>query len=97
MNLSGNLFLNFHAHEQRPTPYELIIQSKFLQDYLDPNKPDTILYTSGLHQWHAEQLSSEQIRECLEKRIKLKQIIVIGETGLDKLKSPDLKIQFRSI
>lgn len=95
MNLSEDLYLNFHAHQQKPGDDEVVIQSLFLQDNLTKQSSDKIFFTSGLHPWHADQLDLNQIDEKLEKLISEKKIIAIGETGLDKLKGVKWETQFR--
>ena len=94
MYSSENLFLNFHAHQQMPADGEIVIQSLFLQEDLIMNKHDKIFFTSGLHPWHADLLSVDEIKERLEKLILSNSIIAIGETGIDKLKGPSIEKQF---
>lgn len=93
MNISENVYLNFHAHRQQPANDEIVIQSLFLQDNLITPKGDKIFFTAGLHPWHADQLSEKEIKDKLVKLIETKSIIAVGEAGLDKLKGPDLKTQ----
>lgn len=93
MNISGNVYLNFHAHRQEPADDEIVIQSLFLQDHLITPKSDKIFFTAGLHPWHANHLSEKETEHKLVRLIETKSIIAVGETGLDKLKGPDLKTQ----
>lgn len=93
MNISEDLYLNFHAHRQKPANNEIVIQSLFLQDNLITPKSDKIFFTAGLHPWHANQLSEKEIEDKLVKLIETKSIIAVGEAGLDKLKGPDLQTQ----
>ncbi len=93
MYIPENLYLNFHAHRQKPASDEIVIQSLFLQDNLITTKSDKLFFTAGLHPWHAIQLSEKEIEQKLTKLIESKSIIAVGETGLDKLKGPDLGLQ----
>ena len=93
MNFNEGLFLNFHAHQQLPAENEVVIQSKFLQEDFVAEPGDRIFYTSGLHPWHADLLSKEEIFNKIENLINKKLIIAIGETGLDKLKGADWDTQ----
>ncbi|MFC2152241.1 TatD family hydrolase [Bacteroidota bacterium] len=95
MNFSEDQYLNFHAHQQEPAEDEVVIQSLFLQENLITKKGDKIFFTAGLHPWHANKLSGSEITDRLESLINTKSIIAIGETGLDKLKGPDLKTQIK--
>ena len=61
MNLSGDYYLNFHAHQQKPDEDEIVIQSLFLQDNLTTPSSGKIFFTAGLHPWHANHLDISQI------------------------------------
>ena len=93
MIISPNTFLNFHAHQIKPDENEIVIQSLFLQEDLIANFNDKIFFTSGLHPWHAEQLSCHEVESRLGKLIDEKKIIAIGETGLDKIRGADWETQ----
>jgi len=95
MHLSGDNYLNFHAHQQIPGENEIVIQSLFLQDNLTTDDSGKIFFTAGLHPWHADQLALNQIAQKLKKLISAKKIIAIGETGLDKLKGVQWETQFQ--
>jgi TatD DNase family protein len=95
MNFSEDLYLNFHAHQQKPDEKEIVIQSIFLQENLVTPKSDKIFFTSGLHPWHANLLNKHEIDLRLNSLIKSNSIVAIGETGIDKLKGPDVKTQTR--
>jgi len=95
MNLSGDYYLNFHAHQQEPGEDEIVIQSQFLQQNFTMQSDGKIFYTAGLHPWHADQLSLDQIEKKLEKLISEKKIIAIGEAGLDKLKGVKWETQLQ--
>lgn len=95
MNITGNLYLNFHAHKQEPNDGEVVIQSLFLQDHFNPPKNDKISFTAGLHPWHADRMSKAEIENKLEALIKKDQILAVGETGMDKLKGPALDLQLK--
>jgi TatD DNase family protein len=93
MNFPEDFFLDFHAHQRIPAEKEIVIQSLFLQNDLITNISDKIFFTAGLHPWHADQLSTEELKTRLEQFINSKSIIAVGEAGLDKLKGPDLDVQ----
>ncbi|HSH50183.1 MAG TPA: TatD family hydrolase, partial [Bacteroidales bacterium] len=95
MHLSGDYYLNFHAHQQLPCEHEIVIQSLFLQDNLNTQSSGKIFFTAGLHPWHADQLTLNQIEKKLKKLISAKEIIAIGETGLDKLKDVKWETQLQ--
>ncbi len=96
MNLSTDLFLDFHAHQQVPAEGEIVIQSKFLHENFIANEDDKIFFTAGLHPWHADKLHVTQIRNKLHGLVQSNSIIAIGETGLDKIKGTDLETQLKA-
>jgi len=93
MNFSESVYLNFHAHQQMPAEEEIVIQSHFLQENLITKESDKIFYTAGLHPWHADILSENEVESRLIELIGSERILAVGETGLDKLKGPDLTVQ----
>lgn len=93
MNFHNDLYLNFHAHQQKPDDDEIVIQSLFLQDNFIAPAGNNIFFTAGLHPWHADLLDLNQIEKKLEKFISGKKIIAIGETGLDKMKGVQWETQ----
>lgn len=95
MNLPGDYYLNFHAHQQKPDEDEIVIQSLFLQDNITTQSSGKIYFTAGLHPWHADQMNLGQIEKKLEGFISGEKIIAIGETGLDKLKGVNWDTQIR--
>lgn len=95
MNFPEDFFLDFHAHQRKPAEKEIVIQSLFLQNDLITNNSDKIFFTSGLHPWHADQLSIKEVKTRLEQFINSKSIIAVGEAGLDKLKGPNLDVQVK--
>ena len=78
-----------------PAEKEIVIQSLFLQNDLITPKSDKIFFTAGLHPWHSDKISIEEISDRLGLLIQNKSIIAIGETGIDKIKGPDLDIQLQ--
>lgn len=96
MNFPENYYLDFHAHQQMPADNEIVIQSLFLQDDLIAPVSDKIFFTAGLHPWHADLLTKEQIELRLNELINHNFILAIGECGIDKLKGPGIKEQMET-
>lgn len=86
---------NIHTHKisSGNSDYtEKCILSTSPQEYIDRIEyPENVWYSCGIHPWHAADADSQIT--LLEKIAFDQRIIAIGETGLDKLKGPDLNIQ----
>lgn len=57
---------------------------------------DEGFFSSGLHPWEANKWN-DQRRKQLSKLITRSNCVAVGETGLDKLKGPSLKIQIQCL
>ena len=55
---------------------------------------EEVFFSTGLHPWKANEWNEESRKQLL-KLISSPKCVAIGETGLDKLKGPSLKIQIQ--
>ena len=86
-------YLDFHSHSISPTNEKIVIRSLFLHEKQDFPTQQNLYFTIGMHPWHADKLSISEIKLLIENNINKSPIIGIGETGLDKLKGPNINIQ----
>jgi len=56
------------------------------------NPPDDVLFSAGLHPWYLSHLYTDE-RKQVEELCAHPRMVAIGETGIDKIKGPDLEIQ----
>lgn len=85
-------FINIHSHKRANLSDEFVIRNAY-----HPEKNiqfDEILYpiSVGYHPWFASNFSTYSI-ERLTQLISLKQVLAIGEIGLDRANGPDLSEQ----
>lgn len=83
-------YIDIHTH-QSPKAKEIQIRNIFAQDL---PVPDTgYFYSAGLHPWHIGQVNAEECFQKLEREIRQKNMIAIGECGLDRSITTDFAIQ----
>ncbi len=84
-------FINLHTHRKPQSKDEIVVRNAFLKA---PDLIDSINYfcSCGIHPWL---LSSDFENDLihLERLIELKQVVAVGECGLDRIKGPELIIQ----
>ncbi|MCG8409912.1 MAG: TatD family hydrolase [Bacteroidales bacterium] len=94
MNIEQDIYLNFHTHKQKLYDDEIIIHNLFLQDEnLITHNGNKIFFSAGLHPWHADLLTKDEIVTKFEMLVNNQVIIAVGEIGIDKLNGPELEIQ----
>ena len=54
---------------------------------------DGLFYSVGIHPWDSDKENITQLFDLLEKALPHPQVLAIGETGLDRLKGAEMKIQ----
>lgn len=102
MNSHVGLYLSFmdlydiHTYnlesDDSDDPYHSYILNVFPLGYEDAVGSDPkCFFTCGIHPWHSE--DAEAQLHYLEEIASNSRIVAIGETGLDKLKGPDLATQ----
>ena len=90
-------FIDFHTHEKDFPAETLSMLSIELSDLasLALDNLDNKFFSIGLHPWRLPQNTDNLLKDFtkLEKELKLPKVIAVGETGLDTLWGPDLKVQ----
>lgn len=75
-------YIDIHTHKK-----ELLLNNISIvnTDVLEDKKPFRNLFSAGIHPWNIEKGKLEMKKETLQKFVKSKNLIAIGECGLDKL------------
>lgn len=63
---------------------------------VDPRRFDPqpgLCYSVGFHPWHGVELLTEDDYALLERCARHPQVLAIGETGMDRLRGPELEVQ----
>ncbi len=85
-------YINIHKHRS-PSKGELAIQSVFAHDI--PSIPEDLegIYSIGIHPWHAEDKEIGEQISLMEQYTKHKNVVAIGEIGLDRLTPASMELQ----
>lgn len=82
-------FIDIHTHNKLDTSSILSVQNHIVgQDEITSSNP----YTAGIHPWHVDRSPDIQLKQ-LEIIAEKKEVIGIGECGLDKLCTTDWDLQ----
>jgi TatD DNase family protein len=83
-------YIDFHTHKQSETEGVISVYNQLLHEETDIPKQ---LYSAGLHPWHADKLSATELSQLLDIHAANKNLVALGETGLDKVCQIPLPIQ----
>lgn len=84
------LYINIHVHKACKLHQILEIQSLFHTQAGQINENPKQLFSIGIHPWHTFNINIEKEIRALKKTANCKNVIAIGECGLDKLKGNSL-------
>jgi TatD DNase family protein len=83
------MFLNIHTHHT-PLPHQWAMLNMLKQfDAI----PSTGLYTAGLHPWYLTKETMDEDLQQLNHALQKKNVLAVGECGLDKLCKTDYELQ----
>lgn len=83
-------YIDIHTH-QSPNAKDVQVRNIFAQDL--PLSDTGYLYSAGLHPWHIGKVNVQECFQKLEHEIGQKNMIAIGECGLDRSIATDFAIQ----
>jgi TatD DNase family protein len=83
-------YIDMHTH-QSPNAKDVQVRNIFAQDL--PLSDTGYFYSAGLHPWHIGQVNVQECFQKLEHAIRQKNMIAIGECGLDRSVTTDFAIQ----
>lgn len=82
MKRNTNNILDIHTHKAEPVSAgKAIINRKLATDALC----EGYFYSAGIHPWDLTEFDTERRLECLREQLAEKQLVAVGEAGLDKL------------
>lgn len=91
--LSKSMYIDFHAHNVEHQDDVFTIRSYFLNEFDSDVPDDNQICSVGLHPWHADLLSADEVKIKLNAALEVQQVVFVGEAGLDKIKGADWKVQ----
>ena len=89
-------FINLHSHSRPQSDEEFVIRNAY--HFMDKEELNTLPYSvsAGIHPWQLKEDFSLQINQ-LAKLASCKNVIAIGECGLDRIKGPAIEIQINAL
>lgn len=85
-------YINIHTHQEINDPDILSIRNIYPDSFFENKGNNNAFFSVGIHPWYINNKTCDDIL-LLEKISSDKQIIAIGETGLDKLSETDFSVQ----
>lgn len=82
--------IDIHSHQVK-SEVSIRILNIFAQDL--PFLNDKSYYSAGLHPWHIEQVNPEECLESIELAAGQKNMLAVGECGLDRSTTGDFAMQ----
>ena len=90
MERNTNNILDIHTHKAEPVSAgKAIINRKLATDALY----EGYFYSAGIHPWDLTEFDTERRLECLREQLAEKQLVAVGEAGLDKLAAAPMQLQ----
>ncbi|MGE5399234.1 MAG: TatD family hydrolase [Ignavibacteriales bacterium] len=87
------LFINIHTHKDTCGSGELALINIFAEDFENYLLREGCYYTAGLHPWKIAGVSAEAAINAVRKASVHKNILAIGEAGLDRAIAVPLDVQ----
>lgn len=82
MNKSFN-YIDIHTHTYRRSDNIIALYNIFAQDLHNFKHKEDQKYSIGIHPWHISQIELSQAYQLLQKHISNKNVLALGEIGLD--------------
>ena len=90
MERNTNNILDIHTHKAEPVSAgKAIINRKLATNALC----EGYFYSAGIHPWDLTEFDTERRLECLREQLAEKQLVAVGEAGLDKLAAAPMQLQ----
>lgn len=90
MNPMENAFIDIHSHQGNQ--FSGLRISNVGKELLLPDDPEG-LFTMGIHPWYIDQLTVESALQQISIDAQRKEIVAIGECGIDRLIQTPIKLQ----
>ena len=83
--------IDLHTHQIKKEENIIQIMNIFAQD-LPQTEPD-YFFSAGLHPWHIGKVNPDECFQAIEQSINQKNMLAVGECGLDRSISTDFALQ----
>jgi TatD DNase family protein len=86
------IYIDIHTHISNLNTSIISIQNIFHSQTLEISSIENHFYSVGIHPWHTQNINADDVN-LVKKAAENKNVIAIGECGIDKLKGADIKSQ----
>jgi TatD DNase family protein len=87
------VYINIHCHHYEKIPGIIQVQNLFHSELEQAKINDDKFFSIGIHPWHTKEVDLNSALSKIGECAKLKNVVAIGECGLDKLKGADIETQ----
>jgi TatD DNase family protein len=95
MNPSGEIrYIDFHSHHPGGGKDTITIMNLLAGEDVPADFPQITLFSAGIHPWQITEENGHQLQTELILMAGHHHVVLIGEAGFDRLKGPDLKLQY---
>ena len=77
-------YINIHSHRKPQLEEEFVIRNAFLSSNVASLVQLPYAISAGLHPWHIRNVNTTQLTDMLIEQATLRNVLAIGEIGLDK-------------
>ncbi len=77
-------YINIHSHRKPQIENEFVVRNAFLRTNVSSLVQLPYALSVGLHPWHIQSVNSTQLTDILIEQATLRNVLAIGEIGLDK-------------
>ncbi|MCZ2140488.1 MAG: TatD family hydrolase [Bacteroidia bacterium] len=92
---SPESFINIHSHKKPALPNEFVIRNAYLSNSISRIVQLPYAISVGLHPWHIKQQTPKELSELLLEYATLRNVLAIGEIGIDKAIETPVAIQLK--
>jgi TatD DNase family protein len=87
-------YIDFHSHQPGRGGDTITIMNLMAGEDVPADFPQNTLFSAGIHPWQLTEENAQQLRTELLLTAAHPHVVMIGEAGFDRLKGPDMKLQY---
>ena len=89
-------YIDIHTHDSVVAPGVFAIENLMAHEPRSPEGMPSRACTYGIHPWHLDEEIVDTLLANVREAASSTNLVAIGESGFDKLRGPDLKIQTKA-
>ena len=85
-------YIDIHTHHSGNSEEIISLRNLFLQE-IDITEEISFPFSAAIHPWHADKFETAEVGQMLQNLYSQKNLMAIGETGLDKISRVENELQ----